>query len=58
MLFRSVQQWLDKPPPVLPYARGSWGPQEAAKLVNGYADWHKPWLPVDDSDKGGRNASH
>jgi glucose-6-phosphate 1-dehydrogenase len=56
--WRIVQPLLEKPPPVLVYARGSWGPQEAAKLVNGYADWHKPWLPADDSDKGGHNASH
>jgi glucose-6-phosphate 1-dehydrogenase len=56
--WRIVQPLLEKPPPVLTYARGSWGPQEAAKLVNGYADWHKPWLPADDSDKGGHNASH
>jgi glucose-6-phosphate 1-dehydrogenase len=56
--WRIVQPLLEKPPPVVAYAQGSWGPQEAAKLVNGYADWHKPWLPADDSDKGGHNASH
>jgi len=43
--WRVVQPLLDRPPPALPYAQGSWGPQEAAKLVNGYAEWHQPWLP-------------
>ena len=56
--WRIVQPLLDQPPAVVPYARGSWGPQETAKLINGYADWHEPWLPTDDSDKGGHNASH
>jgi glucose-6-phosphate 1-dehydrogenase len=56
--WRIVQPLLEKPPPVQTYAQGSWGPQEAARLVNGYADWHTPWLPADDSDKGGHNASH
>jgi glucose-6-phosphate 1-dehydrogenase len=56
--WRIVQPLLEKPPPVVAYAQGSWGPQEAVKLVNGYAEWHKPWLPGDDPDKGGHNASH
>jgi glucose-6-phosphate 1-dehydrogenase len=57
--WRVVQPLLDHPPPVVPYAQGSWGPPEAAKLVHGYADWHEPWLPTDsDADNGGHDASH
>jgi glucose-6-phosphate 1-dehydrogenase len=59
--WRIMQPLIDNPPPVRPYEQGTWGPQEAAKLVNGYADWHKPWLPAADSDKadkGEHNASH
>ena len=57
--WRVVQPLLDHAPPVVPYAQGSWGPPEAAKLVNGYAEWHEPWLPADaDSTNGGHDASH
>ena len=57
--WRIVQPLLDHAPPVVPYAQGSWGPPEAAKLVNGYAEWHEPWLPADaDSTNGGHDASH
>ncbi|HET6868965.1 MAG TPA: glucose-6-phosphate dehydrogenase [Solirubrobacteraceae bacterium] len=43
--WRIVQPLLDSPPPVHPYAEGSWGPEEANKLVAGYGGWHGPWLP-------------
>jgi glucose-6-phosphate 1-dehydrogenase len=43
--WRIVQPLLDSPPPVLPYAQGSWGPSDADKLVAGYGGWHGPWLP-------------
>jgi glucose-6-phosphate 1-dehydrogenase len=33
----------DPPPPVHPYAPGSWGPGEAEHLVAGYGGWHGPW---------------
>jgi len=67
--WRIVQPLLSQPPPVSQYPPGSWGPQDAAKLVLGFADWHVPWLPGDtdsgsggsgsaDSDEGGRDASH
>jgi glucose-6-phosphate 1-dehydrogenase len=71
--WRVVEPLIDDSPPVQQYPQGSWGPQEATKLVHGYADWHKPWLPADasyaagsaadashadDSDKGGHDASH
>ena len=56
--WRVVQPLIDNPPPVEQYPKGSWGPEEAAKLVHGCAEWHQPWLPGDNSDKGGHNASH
>ncbi len=31
--WRIVQPLIDAPPPVQPYAVGSWGPEDAAKLV-------------------------
>jgi glucose-6-phosphate 1-dehydrogenase len=43
--WRIVQPLLDSPPKVIPYAQGSWGPPEAAKLTNGFGDWHSLWLP-------------
>ena len=43
--WRIVQPLLDAPPPVHPYAKGSWGPEEAHDLVAGYGGWHGPWLP-------------
>jgi glucose-6-phosphate 1-dehydrogenase len=42
--WRVVQPLLDAPPPVHPYAKGSWGPSEADKLVAGHGTWHDPWV--------------
>jgi glucose-6-phosphate 1-dehydrogenase len=42
--WRIVQPLLDSPPPVHPYAPGSWGPKEADRLVAGYGTWHGPWI--------------
>jgi glucose-6-phosphate 1-dehydrogenase len=42
--WRIMQPLLDSPPPVHPYAQGSWGPQEAEKLVAEYGGWHGPWI--------------
>ena len=57
--WRVVQPLLDDPPPVHAYPQGSWGPQEAHKLIHGYPDWHEPWLPASsDSHNGGHDASH
>ena len=42
--WRLVQPLLDNPPPVIPYAKGSWGPKEADKLLRGYPSWQDPWL--------------
>ena len=41
--WRIVQPALDKPPPVIPYERGSWGPAEADRLTAGRGGWHEPW---------------
>ena len=34
--WRILQPLLDSPPPVHPYAKGTWGPEEADELVAGY----------------------
>jgi glucose-6-phosphate 1-dehydrogenase len=43
--WRILQPLLDSPPPVHDYAKGSWGPAEADRLVAGHGTWHQPWLP-------------
>jgi glucose-6-phosphate 1-dehydrogenase len=43
--WRIMQPLLDSPPPVVPYAPGSWGPAEADRLVTGFGRWHDPWMP-------------
>lgn len=40
-LWEICQPVLDTPPPTLPYARGSWGPDEAIELA-GPEGWHLP----------------
>jgi glucose-6-phosphate 1-dehydrogenase len=42
--WRIMQPLLDAPPPVHPYAPGSWGPEAAERLVAGYGAWHGPWI--------------
>jgi len=42
--WRIVQPLLDAPPPVQPYARGSWGPAAANTLLAGHPRWREPWL--------------
>jgi glucose-6-phosphate 1-dehydrogenase len=42
--WRVVQPLLDAPPPVRPYAPGSWGPKEGEHLVAGFGGWHGPWI--------------
>ncbi len=44
--WRIVQPLLDSPPRVQPYAKSSWGPEQAEKLVAGYGGWHRPWVPA------------
>ena len=46
--WRIVQPLLDDPPPVVPYEVGSWGPEEADRLVKGICDWDEPWRPTED----------
>jgi glucose-6-phosphate 1-dehydrogenase len=43
--WRVVQPLLDEPGPVDSYDRGTWGPEEAEKLVRGTGQWADPWLP-------------
>jgi glucose-6-phosphate 1-dehydrogenase len=42
--WRVLQPLLDAPPPVHPYAKGSWGPEAADELVAGHGRWHDPWV--------------
>jgi glucose-6-phosphate 1-dehydrogenase len=42
--WRILQPLLDSPPPVHPYAKGSWGPEAADRLLAGYGSWHGPWV--------------
>ena len=42
--WRIMQPLLEVPPPVIPYAKGSWGPAEADRLLAGHGRWHSPWV--------------
>ncbi len=42
--WRVMQPLLDQPPAVHPYARGSWGPDAAEKVLDGDGRWHQPWV--------------
>jgi glucose-6-phosphate 1-dehydrogenase len=42
--WRIMMPLLEKPPPVRPYAPGSWGPAEADELTRGVGGWHGPWV--------------
>jgi glucose-6-phosphate 1-dehydrogenase len=42
--WRVMQPLLDDPPPVHPYAPGSWGPEAADGLVAGHGRWYGPWI--------------
>ena len=42
--WRVMQPLLDTPPPVQPYAPGSWGPEAPENLVAGFGRWHGPWV--------------
>jgi glucose-6-phosphate 1-dehydrogenase len=42
--WRVLQPLLDARAPVHPYAKGSWGPAEAERLVAEYGGWHGPWV--------------
>jgi glucose-6-phosphate 1-dehydrogenase len=42
--WRVMQPLSESPPAVHPYAKGSWGPTEADKLLGPYGPWHDPWV--------------
>jgi glucose-6-phosphate 1-dehydrogenase len=42
--WRIMQPLLDAPPPVHPYAPGSWGPRAADELTAQSGGWHLPWV--------------
>jgi glucose-6-phosphate 1-dehydrogenase len=42
--WRVMQPLLEHPPPVHPYAQGSWGPPEGDEVLAGYGHWHHPWV--------------
>jgi glucose-6-phosphate 1-dehydrogenase len=41
--WRIMQPLIDDPPPVQPYAPGSWGPEATDALLGGYGPWRGPW---------------
>ena len=63
--WRIMQPLIDAPPPVQPYAPGSWGPAAADTLVAGHGRWHEPVDrvmthdgPTTASERGGAVAVH
>jgi glucose-6-phosphate 1-dehydrogenase len=42
--WRVMEPLVDAPPPVHPYAKGTWGPAEADRLIAGHGRWHEPWM--------------
>ena len=42
--WRIFEPLLEEPPPVHPYAPGTWGPAEADELVAGFGTWRGPWV--------------
>lgn len=42
--WRIMQPLLDAPPPVHPYAKGTWGPEAGDKLPHEFGGWHGPWV--------------
>jgi glucose-6-phosphate 1-dehydrogenase len=44
--WRIMQPLVDAPPPVHPYAPGSWGPDAANALIAGHGRWQDPWVPA------------
>ena len=42
--WRIMQPLLDAPPPVHPYAPGTWGPEAADELTAGHGRWYGPWV--------------
>ena len=44
--WRVVDPILSQPPPVHPYAQGTWGPVETNRLVEDDEGWHAPTIAV------------
>ena len=44
--WRVMAPLLENPPPVHPYAKGSWGPEAADQVLAGHGRWHHPWVPA------------
>jgi glucose-6-phosphate 1-dehydrogenase len=42
--WRVVQPLIASPPPVAPYAPGTWGPADATSLVAEHDAWREPWV--------------
>ena len=42
--WRVMAPLIEAPPPVHPYAKGTWGPPEADQLLAGHGRWHAPWV--------------
>jgi glucose-6-phosphate 1-dehydrogenase len=42
--WRVMQPLIEAPPPVHPYAPGSWGPAAADDLLGEHRPWHSPWV--------------
>lgn len=42
--WRIFEPLLNSPPPVHPYAPGTWGPAAGDALVAGFGAWHGPWI--------------
>jgi glucose-6-phosphate 1-dehydrogenase len=42
--WRIMQPLLDSPPPVHPYAQGSWGPAAGESVLAGRGRWYGPWI--------------
>jgi glucose-6-phosphate 1-dehydrogenase len=43
--WRIFEPLIQNPPPVHPYAPGSWGPAAADQLIAGFGTWRGPWVP-------------
>ena len=44
--WRVMQPLLEAPPPVHPYAPGTWGPAAGDDLLGEHGPWHAPWVPA------------
>jgi glucose-6-phosphate 1-dehydrogenase len=42
--WRVLEPLIDSPSPVESYAKGSWGPDAADRLLSGHGRWHEPWV--------------